>query len=160
MTGEIKFFRKRFIGGFNRQDVIDYIADIAQERDKNLALREKAENESRELVATIVLLKRERDEARQLASEYKSEVISAAKKTLAEFEASFQKICVGFEEESAGICAQLESARSIIAILPDALKKAGERFSELRALLEEGKDTPNGNVAYMSASENHYGDLR
>jgi len=143
MTGEIKFFRKRFIGGFNRQDVIDYIADLAQERDKNLELKEKAERESQELITTIVTLKRERDEARQIAEHYKSEVLNAAKQTLAEFEVSFQNLCVGFDEESASICAQLESARNIIAILPDALKKTGERFSGMQGLLEEGNDTPN-----------------
>ena len=137
MTGEIKFFRKRFIGGFNRQDVIDYITELAQERDKNLALKEKAQQDVRALASVVASLKNERDEARRLANEYKAEVLDAARKTLAEFEGSFEKLCVGFEEESANICAQLEAARNIIAIVPGALKEAGSKFSELRTLLDE-----------------------
>jgi len=137
MTGEIKFFRKRFIGGFNRQDVIDYITELAQERDKNLALREKAQQDVRALASIVASLKNERDEARRLANEYKAEVLDTARKTLAEFEGSFEKLCVGFEEESANICAQLEAARNIIAIVPGALKEAGSKFSQLRTLLDE-----------------------
>jgi len=137
MTGEIKFFRKRFIGGFNRQDVIDYITELAQERDKNLAMKEKAQQDVRALAAVVASLKNERDEAIRLANEYKAEVLDAARKTLAEFEISFDKLCVGFEEESANICAQLDAARSIIAIVPGALKEAGSKFSELRTLLDE-----------------------
>lgn len=143
MTGEIKFFRKRFIGGFNRQDVVDYIAELARERDENLALREKSDQKVRDLMAEIDSLKHERDEARRLAEEYKSEVLNAARKTLTEFEISFDKLCGGFEEEAANVCAQLEAARNIIAIVPGALKEAGAKFSGLRALLDEGNDTPD-----------------
>ena len=142
MTGEIKFFRKRFIGGFNRQDVVDYIAILAKERDANLALKEKAQKDAQKLVDEIALLRYERDEARRLVDEYKSEVLDAARRTLSEFEASFEAICTGFEEESVNICEQLEAAQSIIALFPSAIKEAGSRFSGLRKLLDEGNDTP------------------
>jgi len=148
MTGEIRFFRKRFIGGFNRQDVIDYITELAQEREKNLALREKAEQDVWALEAEIMSLRRERDEALRLANDYKSVVVDAARKTLADFEVSFENLCAGFEEESACICAQLESARNVIAILPGALAETGARFSRLRALLEEGSDAPGDIVKF------------
>jgi chromosome segregation ATPase len=142
MTGEIKFFRKRFIGGFNRQDVVDYIAELAQQRDENLALKQKAEQDTRALEAEILSLRRECEEAKRQAEGYKSEVLKAAQKTLVDFEDSFEKLCAGFEEEAAGICAQLETARNIIAIVPGALKEAGTKFSSLTALLNEGNDTP------------------
>ena len=142
MTGEIKFFRKRFIGGFNRQDVVDYITELAWQRDENLALKEKAEEETKALAKMVETLKNECEESKRLAEEYKSEVLNSARRTLEEFEVSFEKLCVGFEEESANICAQLEAARKIIAIVPGALKEAGTKFSTLRALLEEGNDTP------------------
>jgi len=45
MMGEKEFFRKRFFGGFNREDVIKYIAKIADERNTAIAEKEKAENE-------------------------------------------------------------------------------------------------------------------
>ena len=142
MTGEIKFFRKRFIGGFNRQDVVEYITDLARERDENLALREKAEQDLQAFMAEMESLKQERDEANRLAAEYKSEVLNAARKTLVEFEASFEKMCAGFEEEVNSICTQMLAARSIMAVVPGVLKDAGSTFSGLRALLDEGNDTP------------------
>jgi len=142
MTGEIKFFRKRFIGGFNRQDVIDYIAELAKERDKNLALKDKAQMEVQALTEMVAKLRFERDEVIRLANEYKSEVLDSARKTLAELEASFETLCAGFEQESTSICTQLETARSIIAILPSALKETGLQFSELKALLDDENNIP------------------
>ena len=49
MEGEKEFFRKRFFGGFNREDVIKYIAKIAGERNEALAAKEKAEKELSEI---------------------------------------------------------------------------------------------------------------
>ena len=53
MQGEKEFFRKRFFGGFNRDDVIKYIAKIADERNDALAAKEKAENESQGLIDAV-----------------------------------------------------------------------------------------------------------
>ena len=44
MQGEKEFFRKRFFGGFNREDVVRYIARIAQERNEAIEEKEKAES--------------------------------------------------------------------------------------------------------------------
>jgi len=61
MMGEKEFFRKRFFGGFNRQDVINYIAKIADERNTAIAEKEKIENE-------LISLKEELNELRNNAS--------------------------------------------------------------------------------------------
>jgi len=45
MTGEIVTFRKKFIGGFNRDDVAAYIAKITKERNDNIYAREKIERD-------------------------------------------------------------------------------------------------------------------
>ena len=57
MKGEKQYFRKRFIGGFNRDDVIKYIKKITDERNESLAAKEKAENEAAELRTQIDELK-------------------------------------------------------------------------------------------------------
>lgn len=150
MTGEIKFFRKRFIGGFNRQDVVEFIADLARERDENLALKEKAQQNLQDLLAEMEALKLERDEAKRLAAEYKSEVLDAARKTLVEFEASFAKLGAEFEEETTSICTQLLAARSIMTVVPGTLKEAGAKISGLRALLDKGNDSPDSLYAQSS----------
>ena len=59
MKGEKEFFRKRFFGGFNRNDVIKYIAKIAEERNVAIAAKDKAEKEVRELTAEVEKLRKE-----------------------------------------------------------------------------------------------------
>ena len=59
MVGEKEFFRKRFFGGFNRNDVIKYIAKIAEERNEAIAAKEKAEKEARALAEELRKLRGE-----------------------------------------------------------------------------------------------------
>jgi len=47
MTGEIRFFRKRFFGGFNREDVVDYVSKLARERNESRDAKDAAEEEAR-----------------------------------------------------------------------------------------------------------------
>jgi len=61
MKGEKEFFRKRFFGGFNRNDVIKYIAKIAEERNEAIAAKEKAEKNARALAEEIKKLRGEGD---------------------------------------------------------------------------------------------------
>ena len=61
MKGEKEFFRKRFFGGFNREDVVKYIAKIANERNDALAAQEKAESEALGLTEEMRVLREEQD---------------------------------------------------------------------------------------------------
>jgi len=59
VTGEKEFFRKRFFGGFNRDDVIKYITKLAEERNDALAAKEKAERKARALAEEVQKLRME-----------------------------------------------------------------------------------------------------
>ena len=59
MKGEKEFFRKRFFGGFNREDVIKYIAKIAEERNEAITAKEKAETDARALADEVKKLREE-----------------------------------------------------------------------------------------------------
>ena len=59
MKGEKEFFKKRFFGGFNRNDVIKYIAKIAEERNEAIAAKEKAEKELQKLTEELKKLRGE-----------------------------------------------------------------------------------------------------
>jgi len=59
MVGEKVFFRKRFFGGFNRDDVIKYIAKIAEERNEAVVAKEKAEKDAQILAAELKKLREE-----------------------------------------------------------------------------------------------------
>jgi len=65
MTGKIHPFRSRFMGGFNRQDVIDYIAKLAEERNAQRAAKDMAEQEARTLADEIERLKQELEKAQR-----------------------------------------------------------------------------------------------
>jgi len=73
MTGEVLYFRKRFIGGFNRDDVVAYISKISTER--NEAIAEKEEYQAKveklnELVSENCMKREETErELAQLRSE-------------------------------------------------------------------------------------------
>jgi hypothetical protein len=53
MKGEIEFFRKRFFGGFNRDDVVKYISKLAQERNESRIALERAEKDARNLARML-----------------------------------------------------------------------------------------------------------
>ena len=57
MEGEKVFFRKRAFGGFNRDDVIKYLAKVADERNEAIAGKERALNEVKALNEEIKQLK-------------------------------------------------------------------------------------------------------
>ena len=53
MKGEKVFFRKKLFGGFNRDDVVTYIAKIAGERNEAIKAKESAEDEVRKLTRKL-----------------------------------------------------------------------------------------------------------
>jgi len=65
MTGEIKFFRKRFFGGFNRDDVVKYISKLANERNECRSAKEIAEEEARSLADEAGALRLEFETAKK-----------------------------------------------------------------------------------------------
>ena len=61
MKGEREFFRKKAFGGFNREDVIKYIAKIANERNEALTARDKAQKDAKVLADEIKQLREQID---------------------------------------------------------------------------------------------------
>ena len=85
MSGEVNYFRKRFFGGFNRQDVVDYIAKLAKERNESTAAKDKAvkevqslTNEVESLQAEVKSLRDSMDEVNQAAEKLKTEALETA----------------------------------------------------------------------------------
>jgi len=140
MEGEIKFFRKRFIGGFNRQDVIEYVAGLSMERDEYIAAKERAERYAQMLSEEIVALKHELKEAIRVASEYKTNVLDSAITILAELESNYRDVRAEIEVTSADICAELDVARNAVTAVPTTFRHAGEQFSKLWAVLDTEKN--------------------
>ena len=158
MTGEIEFFRKRFVGGFNRQDVVNYISKLAQERNDYRDAKEKAEQDIHALNDYIATLRIEVDAAKKEAREgreYKVTALEAALGTFSKLEAQFGDLCGKLETTSQGIYAELDKARDTVAALPAVLAQAGDGIKELQAACKAERDA----VAGFSAADSDAGDV-
>ena len=142
MTGEINSFRSSFFGGFNRDDVVAYIAKLAQERNELEAAKDKAENEARALTQEIEALRSETEVTRQALSEdYErfANTFESAGQVFAEYEEVFKELCkeIGMAAERAN--AEIKNVDEITARMPSMLASAGERFGELRSAFDEDR---------------------
>ena len=140
MPGEINGFRKRFFGGFNRRDVVDYIAQLAKERNELLAQRDKAVQEASKLSGELTTALSEFEEMKRVADQAKLEALESASKTFSELDGAFKALRKEIETTSAGVCAELETAGKTIASVPSVLERASERFNKLWAVLETEKN--------------------
>ena len=136
MKGEIELFRKKFLGGFNRQDVVNYITRVTGERNAQREGREKAELEVKRLTAEVTALRLELTEANIAAEEslnYKVNAIKEAREILTEFQTDFQKLRsdIAIKTKTAG--AELDAVRKTIAAIPYALDIAEEKFAKIQA---------------------------
>ena len=69
MTGEIQFMRKQIFGGFNRKDVVEYVAKIAKERNEAREAYSGASKKIEALEAEIEELKLELEKSRNVVNE-------------------------------------------------------------------------------------------
>jgi len=86
MSGEKKYFRKRFFGGFNREDVVKYISELAKERNESDAAREKAESNYNAMAEAFEPLRQraiEAEEAMQTAQQDMQEALDAKEEAIA-----------------------------------------------------------------------------
>ena len=135
MTGDSNYFRKRFLGGFNKADVVEYITELARERNELEAAKDKAEREAQSLANEVMALRRDAEETRRVLEEdieRKYSVFESAGDAFAEFEAVFRNLREEMEVAATNVFAELKNTVDITAKLPTELSQAGERFKELR----------------------------
>ena len=154
MTGEINYFRKRFFGGFNRKDVVDYIEKVARERGALEAERDKAVNEMRALAADVAPLRLEIERLTLLLEEnrrMKENVHKTADNTFTEMELAFDELRVKIDAAANAVREELDNAGVSLEKFPETLARARERFDELRAAFNVA------NVAADDAAESDSG---
>jgi len=137
MTGESNYFRKRLFGGFNRKDVVNYIAKMAQERNELAAARDRFEEEARALSGEITALRQKTEEASRAMQEdheHKASVFETAGNVFKEFEEVFRGLQTDIEAAVANVFEELKNTGDMTARLPSVLAQAGESLNELRKL--------------------------
>ena len=143
MTGDINLFRKRFFGGFNKDDVVGYITKLAQERNALVTAKDTAESTARALAGEVAALRLEIEDAKRVIKDSQDKyaaIIETAEKTLVEYDTAFEHLCNEVETTSTNIFAQLKNASESTAKLKLTLSKAGERLGDLRMVLYENPE--------------------
>ena len=136
MTGEISYFRKRFFGGFNKQDVVDYIVKMAQERNELEEEKNKITKNANLFADELTSLrKRIREMQKQMDEDRvkKEAMLKTADITCAELEDIFEKYIGEIETAVAAINDSFANVGKSIAKVPETLAQAGDTFKELRA---------------------------
>ena len=158
MAGEIEFFRKRFVGGFNREDVVNYISKLAQERNDWREAKEKADQDAHALtdeIARLILeLEKARNETRE-AREYKVKELESAEIVFSKLEAGFKNLCIDMETATENISAEFDKARGIISALPAFLEDAGTGLKALQTSCASEKETV---ICSLNDNDNCAGD--
>lgn len=145
MTGEVEYFRKRFVGGFNREDVVKYISKLAQERNDWRAAKEKADLDMQALGDRIAALENEiriSEQEVRAAREYKAAELEAAAGIFSQLEAAFGNLCRDLETTTESICTELDQARRTITALPAYLEQAGRGIRELQMICLQERNQP------------------
>lgn len=145
MAGEIGFFRKTFLGGFNKQDVSDYIAKQATEKNDVAKAKDIAEQDAAALAAEATELRLALDMAKQDAKMYKVKALEAAERTIADLEAAIRSMRIEVETKKAGVYAELETVKDKIAGISSIFDNTDEKLEDLKTMLSIEKAEVWGN---------------
>ena len=119
MKGEKEFFRKRFFGGFNRDDVMKYIARIAEERNEAVSAKEKAERGIRAITEELNRANSTREDAerdvRSLAEE-RNQAIDAKEKAEKDARTFAEELRRLREETSSPVAEVVDNAADEVVI--------------------------------------------
>lgn len=140
MTGEINYFRKRFLGGFNREDVIGYIEELAQERNKLQAEKDQAEQRLMLLSSELETLRIEIEETRKTELMDRENIIAsvaAALNTFSELETTLSGLSEDVSKITERARGEFSSARERIAEFPSILEQADKRFADLLSVFDD-----------------------
>ena len=122
--GEKQGFKRRAFGGFDRKDVINYIEELAAERNALAAENEK--------------LRSELDRCECIAENCDDgENIKNADEILASLEKEYSILCADVDVNLAHVKCETDNVEERLRKLSDALKDAGGRISALRTSLNK-----------------------
>ena len=133
MRGEINSFRKRAFGGFNQDDVINYVAKASQERNALIDANNKAEAELKKLAEELASVRAELEEA--LGRNNKEKVVA-----FNEAEVVFNEMRTSFDKAHAEIIGAYDRANEELSAapideLPGIIEDAHNKLNNLRAVV-------------------------
>ena len=139
MSGDVRHFRRRFFGGFDTNDVMLYIEELAAQRNKYKTTGDRLELELKTLNAEIRRLQSELDDADRRISDIKVRSLDEAGGSIATLKETYTNIRSEVESTTSNISLELARLNNTLISLSSVLDKTGFRFSELQTLVEHEK---------------------
>ncbi|UOO36996.1 hypothetical protein IZU99_06885 [Oscillospiraceae bacterium CM] len=139
MGGEIRHFRRRLFGGFDGNDVMRYIEELAAQRNKYKLTGDRLEAELKNLNAEIRRLQGDLDEADRRIMDIKVKSLEDASDSIQTLQETYSNIKTEMETTTSTICEELSKLNGTLSQLSSVLDKTGDRFSELQTTMEREK---------------------
>lgn len=139
MSGEVRHFRRRFFGGFDTNDVMLYIEELAAQRNKYKTTGDRLELELKNLTDEIKRLQADLDDADRRIMEIKVKSLDEANNSISTLKETYTNIRSEMETTTNTICSELGKLNNTLTTLSSVLDRTGYRFTELQTLVEHEK---------------------
>ena len=139
MSGDVRHFRRRFFGGFDTSDVMQYIEELAGQRNRYKTTGDRLEAELKSLNAEIRRLQSELDEADKRLTDIKVKSLDEASAGISTLRETYTDIRAEMETTTSTICSELSRLNGTLTTLSSVLDKTGTRFTELQAIVDREK---------------------
>ena len=139
MSGDIRHFRRRVFGGFDENDVMRYIEELAGQRNKYKLTGDRLEQDFKALQFELKRLQGELDNADRRIMELKVKTLGQAGSNISSLKESYLNVRSELDETAKSISGELSKLNSTLALLSSVLDKTGYSFSELESSVEQEK---------------------
>ena len=139
MSGDIRHFRRRVFGGFDENDVMRYIEELAGQRNKYKLNGDRLEQDLKALQFELKRLQSELDNADRRIMDIKVKTLGQAGSNISSLKESYLNVRSEVEETAKSISGELSKLNSTLTLLSSVLDKTSYSFSELESSVEQEK---------------------
>ncbi len=139
MSGDIRHFRRRVFGGFDENDVMRYIEELAGQRNKYKLTGDRLEQDLKALQFELKRLQGELDNADRRIMDIKVKTLGQAGSNISSLKESYLNVRSELDETAKSISGELSKLNSTLTLLSSVLDKTGYSFSELESSVEQEK---------------------
>jgi chromosome segregation ATPase len=139
MSGDIRHFRRRLFGGFDENDVMRYIEELAGQRNKFKLTGDRLEQELKTLQNELKRLQTELDDADRRIMDIKVRSLGQAGSNISSLKESYSNIRAEMDVTAQAVSSELSKLSSTLTLLTSVLDKTGYRFTELESSVEREK---------------------
>ena len=138
MNGDVRHFRRKLFGGFDSRDVIQYIEELAAQRNKYKQTGDKLELEIKNLNAEMKKLQDALDDTDRRIND----TLDEASSSIATLKDTYLDIQSEMETSTTTISSEVAKLSSTLIVLSCMIDKTGARFTELQTIVGQEKTTP------------------